>query len=234
MKTLPKWQRDEMKFPGVDFADLAEVDMHQQIQARDVAEFEAIIKRIGLAPEHTLIDLGAGGGEFAVHAAKHCRCVWAVDASPAMLDCARARARQEGVDNIKFVHAGFLTYEHADEPVDVVVSHTALHHLPDMWKGIALARVAAMLADHGRLHLRDLAFRFDPADYVAAFESFLEMVETHLGSEIIPGAEATLRDEFPTWDWVWEGLLRRAGFRIDLADYRAGLAEYLCTKEVKT
>ena len=28
-----------------------------------------------------------------------------------------------------------------------------------------------------------------------------------------------------------EGMLRRAGFRIDLANSRGGLAEYLCTKE---
>ena len=39
-----------------------------------------------------------------------------------------------------------------------------------------------------------------------------------------------MRDEFPTWNWIIEGMLRRAGFRIDLADYRGSLAEYLCTK----
>ena len=48
---------------------------------------------------------------------------------------------------------------------------------------------------------------------------------------MVPRAEATIREEFPTFDWIMEGILRRAGFRIDLADYRAGLAEYLCTKE---
>ena len=31
-----------------------------------------------------------------------------------------------------------------------------------------------------------------------------------------------------------EGMLREAGFRIDLADSRGGLADYLCTKAVTT
>ncbi len=43
-------------------------------------------------------------------------------------------------------------------------ARNALHHLPDSWKGIALARMASLLAAGGILRLRDLAFSFQPAD----------------------------------------------------------------------
>ena len=226
----PRWQRDEMALPGVDFADAGEAGAHVRMVTDDAARFDAIIQRIGLRPEATLVDIGAGGGGFAIHAAGRCRQVIAVDVSEAMLDIARQRATSAGATNIRFVHAGFLTYEHADPAADVIVSHAALHHLPDAWKAIALTRLAAMLAPLGRLHVQDVVYAFAPAQYRAAFDRFVAGAVGHFGPEMAPRAEATIRDEFPTWDWILEGMLRRAGFRIDLADYRGELAEYLCTK----
>ena len=48
-----------------------------------------------------------------------------------MLAYAAERVREEGLAGIRFVQAGFLTYGHAGEPFDAVVSGLALHHLPD-------------------------------------------------------------------------------------------------------
>lgn len=42
---------------------------------------------------------------------------------------------------IEAVEGGFLTYEHEGEPVDLVHTRNALHHLPDFWKAVALARI---------------------------------------------------------------------------------------------
>ena len=230
MRHRPKWQRDETTHPGVDFADGAEVDAHVRMIEDDPAHFDSIIKRLDLQSRHTLIDVGAGAGGFAIRAARQCKQVYAVDVSEAMLNVARKKAREAGTGNISFVQGGFLTYEHAGPPVDVIVSHTALHHLPDTWKLIGLTRLAEMTKDGGRLHLMDVVHTFDPSDYAEAFNAFVRGAAEHFGREMIPKAEATIRQEFPTWDWIIEGMLRRAGFRIDLADYRGGLAEYLCTK----
>lgn len=231
MKPQPNWQRDEMKFLGVNFADPAEVEVHLRMTQDDVAHFDSIIQQLDLRPTHTLIDLGAGGGGFALRAARSCAKVYAVDVSEPMLNAARKKAETAGVRDVEFIHAGFLTYEHAGPPADAIVSHVALHHLPDAWKLIGLARLAGMLRAGGRCHLMDLAYRFDPADYVEALDGFVRGAGEHFGVEMIPKAEATVRDEFPTWDWILETMLGRAGFRIDLADYRGGLAEYFCTRK---
>lgn len=57
--------------------------------------------------------------------------VYAVDISPVMLGFASKKAGSQGMNNIKYCHAGFLTCEHSGEPVDVIISQLALHHLPD-------------------------------------------------------------------------------------------------------
>ena len=234
--TIPKWQRDETVQVGTDYSDPAQAEafearMERVFEHRD-AEHDAVIKLIGLSADHTLVDMGAGGGALAVRAAGRCRKVYAVDVSAAMLDCARTAASRAGVDNIEFHHAGFLTYEHVGDPVDVVASQGALHHLPDAWKLVGLTRLAGMLRAGGKLYLRDLVFTFNPREYAQSFEGIVRNVADFFGEEEMGRqAEQHIRDEFSTWDWIMEGLLRRAGFRIDLADYRAGLATYVCTRK---
>jgi putative AdoMet-dependent methyltransferase len=49
--------------------------------------------------------------------------------SPAMIENARRRLSSLGVTNVTFHHAGFLTYEHRDDPARFVVTKFALHHL---------------------------------------------------------------------------------------------------------
>ena len=57
--------------------------------------------------------------------------------------------------------AGFLTYDHAGDPADVVCSRYALHHLPDSWKVVALRRVRSMLRPGGVFRLWDVVYGFD-------------------------------------------------------------------------
>src|SRR5215813_7693566 len=111
----------------------------------------------------TVVDLGAGTGQFALAITPYVRQVIAVDVSAPMV----ARLRERGVEA---VHAGFLTYEHSGDPADAVVTRNALHHLPDFWKAVALTRIAEMLSAEGVLVVKDLVFSFDPDEGKAAFE----------------------------------------------------------------
>ncbi len=133
----PAWQYDEMKQVGTDYADPAEAAEWDRKRASlgDVAAgMRRSVARLQLGPDDTVVDIGAGTGNFAIEAARACRKVHAVDVSVAMLECARAKARAAGLANIEYHHAGFLTYEHQDQPAAAVVSMAALHHLPDAWK----------------------------------------------------------------------------------------------------
>ena len=126
----------------------------------DAVETLALLRRHGFGAHSTLVDLGAGTGAFGVAAARVCKKVVAVDVSPAMIAAIRANATAHRCANLEAVQAGFLSYVHVGEPVDVVHSRHALHHLPDLWKAVALLR-AARLLDRVSSTCRDLVFSFE-------------------------------------------------------------------------
>lgn len=142
MKTHPSWQYDEFKQVGKDYGSPMEVEVYDSSHAdfRDLeAESNEVLDSLAIRPGDVLIDFGSGTGTFAIQAARRCARVYAVDVSAAMLDYAKAKAAGAGTSNIFFSLGGFLTYEHPDQPVDAIVTTFAFHHLPDFWKGIALA-----------------------------------------------------------------------------------------------
>jgi putative AdoMet-dependent methyltransferase len=234
MMMSPKWFYDEMKHCGVDYADPAQVQAydirHQKF--RDYEKGSAIIiEKLGLGLKHTVIDMGSGTGAFALNVAPKCKRIYAVDVSNTMLEFSRQKAKQIGLKNIIFCHGGFLTYEHRAELADAMVSVAVLHHLPDFWKLVGLVRAAKMLKSGGRLYLFDVVFPSDMVGYEARFEGWIQSMAENVGTEFAAEAETHIRDEYSTYDWIMEGLLNRAGFQIDQAEYMDGFGvAFLCTK----
>ncbi len=234
---LPAWQYDEMQQVGTDYTDTAHVEAYdgQMQRMRDIKEeTKAIIQSINLKENETILEIGTGTGSFAIEAAKHCAKVIAIDISPEMLKLAQRKAKTEGIANIIFHHAGFLTYEHHREPLDAVVSQLALHHLLDFWKIIALRRVFEMLKEGGKFYLRDIVYSFDVDNYENFFNNWISRVKHTAGMELASDLEVAVRDEYTTLDWIMEGLLKRAGFSMDKADYSEGfMAAYMCNKGIR-
>jgi len=232
---IPEWQYDEMEHPGVDYADAGVVarydENHRRFRDYEKSAAE-IISDLELGPEHTVIDMGCGTGAFALPAAPHCKKIYAVDVSAAMLDYLGARAAIEGIDNIECHRGGFLTFEHTGGPVDAVVSIAVLHHLPDFWKLVGLARVADMLKPGGRMYLFDVVFRFAPGEHGTVLDEWVSSMETNLGKEFAEETVTHIRDEYSTYDWILEGMLERSGFSIDEKRILDGMpgTTYLCTK----
>ncbi len=232
MNAYPPWQYDEMKQIGKDYGSLAEVEAYDARHGkfRNVEkENEAILAKLGIGPGHVVIEIGAGTGAFAIQASRRCAQVYAVDVSRAMLAYAGKKAAQEGITNVTFCHGGFLTYAHAGQPVDAVVTNTALHHLPDFWKGMALTRLNGMLKDGGQLYLSDVVF--EQKGVAGNIERWIEKLEKAAGPDIRNDVEAHIRQEFSTYDWILDGLLGRAGFAIVGKTVHEGVVgRYLCRK----
>ncbi len=230
----PKWQYNEMKPCGVNYNSIAAAWFYDRrhMKFRDYkAESEQIIAALGLKRDATVIDIGCGTGAFAIYAAGHYRKVYAVDVSNSMLRSTRKKARKANLNNIEFHNGGFLTYEHRAEPADAIVSSVVLHHLPDFWKQVGLNRMAAMLKPGGKLYLFDVVFSFDIADYKRCLDEFVKSAGKNVGPEFAAEAEIHAREEYSTFDWIMEEMLKKAGFKIENKDYKDGfLATYLCTK----
>jgi ubiquinone/menaquinone biosynthesis C-methylase UbiE len=222
---------DELAHAGPEHLDSGYVAGYDGKAGTDAPAEVELLRRYGLGAGSTLVDLGAGTGEVAVAAAAECRRVVAVDVSPAMLSVARGKAAAAGVTNVEFVRAGFLSYEHGGEPADAVYSRHALHQLPDFWKGLALARVAAIMRPGGVLVLRDLVYAFEPQQAADRLAAWLAGATTDPALGWTADELAThVREEYSTYSWLLEPMLEHAGFVVTERVYHpAGTyAGYVC------
>jgi SAM-dependent methyltransferase len=214
---------DERAHAGPEHLEPGYVARYDAKTQADVEADLELLRRRGLGPQTTFVDLGAGTGVLAAAARPHCRRVVAVDPSPAMVAELRARG-------LEAVEAGFLTYAHEGEPPQLVHSRNALHHLPDFWKGIALARVHDLLAPGGTFVLRDLVYSFEPAEADERLEAwFAGAAPSRDVGWTRAELEEHVRTEHSTYTWLLEPLLEHAGFEILEAEQRGGAyATYVC------
>lgn len=231
--TAPGWLLDEVAHAGPEHLDSGYVAAYDRKAGFDPTEGLQALLDLGLGANDTLVDLGAGTGTFALAAAPHCRRVVAVDPSPAMIVHLGREAARLQTGEVECVQAGFLTYAHEGEPADFVYSRHALHHLPDLWKVLALERTAAVLRPGGVLHLRDLVFSCAADEASSVIEAWLD------GASPRPGVgwsraelETHLRTEFSTFSWLLEPMLEEAGFRIERVHHDASRVHstYTCAK----
>ena len=213
MSTKPVWQWNEMQQVGTDYADVAEVERYERRMGefRNLpAEDAAILDLLALPGPARIVEIGTGSGHFARAAARAGHRVTAIDISPAMLQYAEGRAQAEGLSGMEFHHAGFLTFDAAPASYDAVVSVAVLHHLPDVWKAVALQRIRQLLKPGGLFVLGDVVFSWEGSDHAACFDAFINACP----EGVRQGAIGHASKEFSTLGWIMEGLLERAGFKI--------------------
>jgi ubiquinone/menaquinone biosynthesis C-methylase UbiE len=229
----PSWFLDELAHAGREHLDPSYVPTYDEKAGTDPAEDLALLRAQGLSAGDTLVDLGAGTGTFALAAAPFCQRVVAVDVSPVMLNRLREKAAARRVANIECVQAGFLSYRHQGAPADFVYSRHALHHLPDFWKALALARIAAMLKEGGIFFIRDLIFSCDLAETLQVVGAWLAKAPADPAGGWTRAELAThLREEYSTFSWLLEPMLIRAGFTIRAAQHSESRTHsaYTCLK----
>lgn len=216
----PGWLLDELANAGRENLDGGHVWRYDAKEDAGAADEVLLCQDLGLTHNSTVVDVGAGTGQFAIAVAPACARVIAVDVSPVMLDRLRAKVMDAGLANVEVVQAGFLSYEHQGGLADLVYSRFALHHLPDFWKAVALARLHRVLRPGGVFRLWDAVYSFDPAEADGQLEAWCASV----GSDGEQGwsraeLEEHVRDENSTFSWLLEPMLERTGFYIEDASY---------------
>ncbi len=109
----------------------------------------AILEKTGryLGKENSVLDVGCATGILVNEIAGKVRAVHGIDISPAMIDLARSRAGERGIQNATYTHATIF-----DEPLqagsfDVILGIYLLHLLDDM--APVLRRIHALLKPGG-------------------------------------------------------------------------------------
>lgn len=226
----PGWRLDQVAHAGRENLDAGHVARYDLIEDASADREVALLQEWGLRRESVVVELGTGTGQFALTVAAVVDRVIAVDVSSVMLAELRAKLAGAGAESVEVVQAGFLDYAHQGAPADVVYTRYALHHLPDFWKGVALARMHGLLRPGGLLRVWDVVYSFEPHEAEERLEAWCATGGPQGG----PGwsradYEEHVRDEHSTYTWVLEALAARAGFRVELARYSEDgvFAEYL-------
>ena len=100
-----------------------------------------VIDHAAPTAEDVVLDIGAGTGAIALALAAAAERVVGRDISDGMLDQAREKAAEQGLDNVEFGEGTFRDPNY-DGPVDIVVSNFAMHHLSDAEKREAIQTIA--------------------------------------------------------------------------------------------
>lgn len=231
---MKDWIYDEFNHVGIDYSkkdNVQEYDIHMEgfrDYGKEAKEFIDILN-VSDPKNLTVIDIGCGTGAFSIYASKYFKRIHAVDVSQEMLDMASSKAKGRNIDNIEFHHSGFLRF-HPKEKVDIIYTKWAFHHLPDYWKQAGLLNMNKMLKPGGVLFLSDLVFQFDPC-YEASTDTFIDALAKVFSKEFVDETKAHIRDEYSTFDWILQGLIERAGFRIERTNTEDRLAtDYFCRK----
>ena len=98
-------------------------------------------------PESEVFEFGCGTGSTAINHAPWVKSLLAIDVSTKMIEIARAKSREQALDNVSFQVASIDDFEAANESYDVVMAHSILHLLKD--KDRAIAKTHAMLKPGG-------------------------------------------------------------------------------------
>jgi len=119
---------------------------YERFRAEREQPFHDVVALITHRPDYRVVDLGCGTGLLtaALHRELDATETVGVDSSDAMLQ----RARQVGVEGVRFVRGDIATWE-PDEPVHVVFSNAALQWVPD--HPHLFRRLTAMLRPGGEL-----------------------------------------------------------------------------------
>lgn len=90
-----------------------------------------------------VLDIGTGTGAIGLALAADTKRVVGRDISEGMMAQAREKAATHGIENVSFDRGTFREPNY-DDPVDIVVSNFALHHLSDAEKRAAIETIASL------------------------------------------------------------------------------------------
>ena len=124
------------------------------------AAVSLVVDHAAPRPDETVLDLGTGTGAVALELADDAGRVLGRDPSEGMLERAREKARAGSwAGELEFATGRFRAPA-VEEPVDVVVSNFAMHHLDDAAKHTAITTIAEL--DPRRFVLGDLMLFGEP------------------------------------------------------------------------
>ena len=129
------------------------------------AALKMIIEAARPDPGDSLLDVACGGGIVVCAFAPHLRHATGIDATPAMLERARALAAEEGLANVTWQEGEVERLPYPDGAFTIVVTRFAMHHFLD--PAAVFREMVRVCAPGGRVVVVDTYASEDPAKAAA-------------------------------------------------------------------
>ena len=143
--------------PALRFAALTRFyDPVVRMTTRERRVKQHLLSSADILPGTTVLDIGCGTGTMTIWLKQRYPSadVIGLDADPAILAIAKAKARRAGTD-IQFLEANAADIPLPDDAAHSVVSSLFFHHLDTDQKRAVLKEVVRVLAPGGELHISD-------------------------------------------------------------------------------
>jgi SAM-dependent methyltransferase len=115
--------------------------------------------------------------------------------------------------------------------LDAVITKFSLHHLPDHWKFVAVKRIFDMLKPGGKFFLKDAMISADINDFFDSADYWVSATREMSGDKPAEATVLFIKDEYPTYSWIMEEMLKRVGFSIDNVNILNSLHTiFVCSK----
>lgn len=127
-----------------------------RITTRERRVKQQLLESADILPGTTVLDLGCGTGTMTIWLKQRYPSVkvFGLDADPSILEIARSKANDAGVD-ITFLEANATDIPLPDGAVQSVVSSLFFHHLGTEQKRTVLIEILRILQSGGELHISD-------------------------------------------------------------------------------
>jgi ArsR family transcriptional regulator len=130
-------------------------DEIRSLYVSDADVEDAIKDAAGPGPFKRLVDLGSGTGRMLTLLAPKAEAALGLDLSQQMLNLARNRVTEAGLERCELRHGDIFATRLPSESADLVVVHQVLHYLAD--PAAAVREAARIVADGGKLIIADFA-----------------------------------------------------------------------------
>ena len=228
------WYYNEFQHVGVDFENTEEVRKYDDEIGKGINQSDnckEIANALALKATDSVLEIGTATGRLAIDLSYICKQIYAIDISESMLVFAKEKAEKLNIKNIEFVKAGFLSYQRENNSLDAVITKFSLHHLPDHWKFVAVKRIFDMLKPGGKFYLKDAMISVDIQDFYNSADEWVSATKEYSGDKPAEALALCIKEEYPTYSWIMEEMLKKTGFNIDVMNVINGFHTiFVCSK----
>ena len=125
------WDSQAAKYCKIPLESISNLEENQDLLKIKVEhERNKIFDLLFLTKDMSVLDLGAGVGNWSCEFAKNCKKVYAVEYSKKLIDIAKLEAKKKGINNIKFIHESAQDFS-SEEKFDLIFISGLLIYLND-------------------------------------------------------------------------------------------------------